>query len=192
MTNVTQILKRLESGETQASEELLPLVYDQLRQLASRELARESSGLTLQPTALVHEAYLRLVDQEPEPQWNHRGHFYSAAARAMRRILVENARRKRATRHGGSHRRLPFDAVEQAAPQRHPDILALDEALVQLESQRPEMAELVTLRYFGGLTVSEAACKLGISTRTAERDWAYAKAWLLQFLSDDEAAPGSG
>jgi RNA polymerase sigma factor (TIGR02999 family) len=192
MTHVTQILKRLDRGDAQASEELLPLVYEQLRQLASRELARESSGMTLQPTALVHEAYLRLVDQKQEPQWSHRGHFYSAAARAMRRILVENARRKRATRHGGNYRRLPIDQVDQAAPQRHPDILALDEALSQLEAQRPELAELVTLRYFAGLTVSEAANRLGVSTRTAERDWAYAKAWLLQFLSEDDAANDSG
>jgi len=184
MSDVTQILSQIESGDPSAAEHLLPLVYDELRKLAARELGREAAGHTLQPTALVHEAYVRLVDQSVEPRWNHRGHFYAAAAEAMRRILVESARRRQALRRGGDRERLPLDADQMPAAGKRPDLLALDEALTQLAVDRPELARLVTLRYFAGLTMEQTAKALQISLRTAERNWAYAKAWLLEAVGD--------
>lgn len=180
MHDVTQILKQIESGDPSAAEQLLPLVYDELRRLAAARMAQEAPEHTLQATALVHEAYLRLVDQEEQPKWNHRGHFFAAAAEAMRRILVESARRRRSLKQGGEFSRKSIDEVQPAVPSRHPDLLALDEALSRLSEQRPEIAQLVTLRYFGGLTMQQAADSLEIPLRTAERNWAYARAWLLQ------------
>jgi len=186
MSGVTRILSAIEHGDMKASAELLPLVYDELRRLAARELCGEAAGNTLQPTALVHEAYLRLVDQNAEPHWNHRGHFYAAAAEAMRRILVESARRKQTLKRGGDRQCFPRDTNALAAPQRHPDLLALDEALAQLEQSRPQVARLVSLRYFAGLTMEQAAQALRVPLRTAERDWAYARAWLLAALRNDD------
>ena len=192
MADVTQILGQVASGNAGAAESLLPLVYDELRRLAALELSREPSGQTLQPTALVHEAYLRLVgpgDSQPnEPRWNHRGHFYSAAAEAMRRVLIENARRKHRIKHGGQATRVDLDPNELSAPERQNDLLALDEALTRLEHADPRKAQLVKLRYFTGLTTQQAAEVLSISLATAERDWAYAKVWLLRELSDDADA----
>ncbi len=175
MHDVTQILKQIESGDPSAAEQLLPLVYDELRRLAAARMAQEAPEHTLQATALVHEAYLRLVDQEEQPKWNHRGHFFAAAAEAMRRILVESARRRRSLKQGGEFSRKSIDEVQPAVPSRHPDLLALDEALSRLSEQRPEIAQLVTLRYFGGLTMQQAADSLEIPLRTAERNWAYAR-----------------
>jgi RNA polymerase sigma factor (TIGR02999 family) len=156
----------------------LPLVYDELRELAAQRLAQEQPGQTLQATALVHEAYLRLVDAEAVPHFNNRRHFLAAAAEAMRRILIDNARRKDTARHGGARRRIALDAVEVAAPARAPDLLALDEALTRLAAEDPVKARLVTLRYFAGLSVQEAADALGISRATADRYWSYARTWL--------------
>ncbi len=186
MSNVTQILTAIEQGDQAASEKLLPLVYQELRRLAAAKLASEKPGQTLQPTMLVHEAYLRLVDVEKPQQWNHRGHFYAAAAEAMRRILVENARRRQTLKRGGDRERLPLDVEQLAAPERHSDLLALDEALSRLAQQRPEIARLVSLRYFSGLTMQQAAKALGTSLRTAERNWTYAKAWLLDAVEGDD------
>jgi RNA polymerase sigma factor (TIGR02999 family) len=184
MTDVTRILSAIEHGDLQESERLLPLVYGELRQLAQQRLARERPGQTLQATALVHEAYLRLVGgQEAQAQgWESRGHFFAAAAEAMRRILVENARRKRAERHGGRLVRQDLDAIEVPAQARSEDLLALDEALTRLEAEDPVKARLVKLRYFAGLTEEDAASVLGISRTTAQRHWRYAKAWLLKEL----------
>lgn len=185
MADVTQILTAIERGDQVASAELLPLVYGELRRLAQREMRGEPAGNTLQPTALVHEAYARLVDQDSEPRWSHRGHFYAAAAEAMRRILVERARRKRTLKRGGDRQRLPLDADQVAAPERHPDLLALDTALTELAIDRPDLARLVSLRYFAGLTMEQAAQSLQVSLRSAERNWTYAKAWLLESLAGD-------
>lgn len=184
MTDVTQILLKIEQGDAMAAEQLLPLVYDDLRRLAANELKREQTGHTLQPTALVHEAYLRLVDQSSEPQWNHRGHFYAAAATAMRRILVESARRKKTLKRGGDRERVPMNEDQVLATDTHPDILALDEALSKLETERPDLAQLVSLRYFAGLTMEQAAKALGVSLRTTERNWTYVRAWLLEVLDE--------
>lgn len=181
-SQVTQILQRVEEGDSTAAEELLPLVYQDLRRLAARELRRERSGHSLQATALVHEAYLRLVDQRNEPAWNHRGHFFAVAAEAMRRILVDSARRRRALKRGGDRERVAFDSALLVDSGRNPDILALDEALTKLAVTRPELAKLVSLRYFAGLTMEQAAEALGISQRTAERNWSYVRAWLLEEL----------
>jgi RNA polymerase sigma factor (TIGR02999 family) len=166
--------------------QLLPLVYDELRKLAAQKLAQEKPGQTLQATALVHEAYLRLLGGEHAPNWTSRGHFFSAAAEAMRRILVDNARRKRRPKHGGDQKRLPLDAIELRVEKRSYDLLALDEALNELARQEPLKAELVKLRYFAGLSVEEAAACLGVSPITAKRYWAVARAWLYAALSDDE------
>jgi RNA polymerase sigma factor (TIGR02999 family) len=188
MNEVTRILEAIDQGEPHASEQLLPLVYDELRKLAVRRLADENPGQTLQATALVHEAYLRLVDVETAQRWNSRGHFFSAAAEAMRRILVENARRKKALRRGGDRNRLDLDEPE--APRLSEDVLALDEALEKLARKDAAKAELVKLRYFAGLTMEESARTLGISPATANRWWNYARAWLHQEISqggDDEA-----
>lgn len=184
MPELTQILSKIEQGDPVAAEQLLPLVYEDLRRLAARELRREADGHTLQPTALVHEAYLRLVGPEAEPQWNHRGHFYAAAATSMRRILVESARRKKALKRGGDRQRVPIDESQILAAEPETDILALDEALQELESERPDLAQLVSLRYFAGLTMEQAAKALGVSLRTAERNWTYVRALLLERLQD--------
>lgn len=186
MTDVTRILSQIESGDPAASAQLLPLVYDELRKLAAVRLSREQPGQTLQPTVLVHEAYLRLVDAKGEPQqWQGRGHFFAAAAEAMRRILVENARRKRAYRHGGHLRQVKLNVADAAVDATGDDLLALDEALTRLEQKWPEKASLVKLRYFAGLTIPEASQSLKISTATAERYWRFARAWLHSQLSAD-------
>jgi RNA polymerase sigma factor (TIGR02999 family) len=178
MTEVTRILSAIEQGEPHAAEQLLPLVYQELRQLAAQKLAQEKPGQTLEATALVHEAYLRLVEGQPARHWNSRGHFFAAAAEAMRRILVDSARSKRAGKRGGGHRRAEVEVQDLAAPQADQKLLDLDAALTKLEQQYPRKAELVKLRYFAGLSVREAAETLGISTATADRYWAYARAWL--------------
>jgi RNA polymerase sigma factor (TIGR02999 family) len=176
MTEVTRILAAIEQGDPRAAEQLLPLVYNELRGLAARKLSREAPGQTLQATALVHEAYIRLVDREQAQHWNDRGHFFAAAAQAMRRILVENARRKRAKKRGDGLARQPLDELAASGPDE--ELLALDEALKKLAESDPTKAWLVELRYFAGLTGEQAAKVLGISTATADRHWAYAKAWL--------------
>ncbi len=180
MNDVTQILQDIENGDGEAAARLLPLVYDELRKLAQARLIQEPGGQTLQPTALVHEAYLRLVDATAPPAWDSRGHFFAAAAQAMRRILIDNARRKAAQKHGGDFERTLMDADEIADPQAKHDLLALDEALDQLEETDAQAAELVKLRYFAGLTMEQAAQSLGLSERNAYRIWSYAKAWLLR------------
>jgi RNA polymerase sigma factor (TIGR02999 family) len=178
MSEVSQILDALERGNAAKAAELLPLVYDELRRLAAQRLAHEEPGQTLQATALVHEAYLRLVGSDGSGNWNGRGHFFAAAAEAMRRILVENARRKRTLKQGGDLTRQPFDESVLAAPDTDEDLEALDEALRLLAAEDPVKARLVALRYFAGLTGAEAAEALGISTATAERYWTYARVWL--------------
>lgn len=183
MDNVTQILSQIESGDPTAAEKLLPLVYDELRRLAFYRLAQEKPGQTLQATALVHEAYLRLVDGAKDQQWNGRAHFFGAAAEAMRRILVDEARHKRSQRHGGNCERIALTSVEPSAPANQLEVLALDDALQQLSARDPRAAELVKLRFFAGLTVPEAATVLSVSVATAENDWAYAKSWLKLRLS---------
>lgn len=182
--DLTHILKRIEAGEADASSELMPLVYDKLRRLAANQLRKEPAGHTLQPTALVHEAYLQLVNPENPPQWRHQGHFFAAAAQAMRRILVDHARRKRAAKRSGDRKRVPLDPNEAVVPPRRPDLLELDDALTRLAERQPEIAQLVALRYFAGLTMQQAAEALGISLRTAQRHWTYARAWLLSDLSE--------
>jgi RNA polymerase sigma factor (TIGR02999 family) len=179
MSDVTRLLSAIENGDLKASEQLLPLVYQELRRLARQRLTHEPPGQTLQATALVHEAYLRLVGGEESPCWNGRGHFFAAAAEAMRRILVDNARRKRAEKHGGSLERQDFGEIDIEAPEPSEDLLALDEALARLEARDPAQAQLVKLRYFAGLEEEEAARVLGISRTTAQRYWRYAKAWLI-------------
>ncbi len=188
MNEVTRILTAIERGDPRAAEQLLPLVYEELRRLAARRLAQEKPGQTLQATALVHEAYLRLLDAERGRDWNSRGHFFAAAAEAMRRILVDNARRKRRPKHGGDQERIPLDAVALPVEDRFHDLLALDEALTRFAGQEPLKAEVVKLRYFAGLSVEEAAACLGISPITAKRYWAVARAWLYDALSDGEEA----
>ncbi len=187
MSEVTRILSAIEQGEPHAAEQLLPLVYDELRKLATQKLAQEKPGQTLQATALVHEAYLRLVDVEKAQHWDSRGHFFSAAAEAMRCLLVENARRKgRLKRGGGRQRRqLPADAIAVPAPSD--ELLAVHEALDQLELTNRQAADLVKLRYFAGFTIPEAAEKLGISPRKANQVWTYARAWLLAQIHDSRS-----
>jgi RNA polymerase sigma factor (TIGR02999 family) len=182
MPDATQLLFAIEQGDAQAASQLLPLVYEELRRLAAQHLAREAPGQTLQATALVHEAYLRLVDAEKAQHWNSRGHFFAAAAEAMRRILVENARRKASLKRGGGLQRQELPESELLAPTRSDDLLALDEALTQLAQTDAVAAELVKLRYFAGLTSAQAADVLGMSARTADRTWVYARAWLLKKL----------
>jgi RNA polymerase sigma factor (TIGR02999 family) len=177
MNEVTRILSAIEQGEPQAAERLLPLVYDELRELAAQRLAQEKPGQTLQATALVHEAYLRLVDTDNVRQWNSRAHFFAAAAEAMRRILIESARRKRRPKHGGDRHRADLDSGDAIAPPVA-DLLALDEALEKLAAEDKDSADLVKLRYFAGLSLAEAAEALGLPARTAGRRWAYARAWL--------------
>ncbi len=183
MSEVTRILSAIDEGDPHAAEQLLPLVYDELRKLAARNLSQEKPGQTLEATALVHEAYLRLVGADKAQNWNSRGHFFAAAAEAMRRILVEQARRKGRLKRGGDKERLDLDDVEITFEGPADDVLALDEALARLAQKHPEKAELVKLRYFAGLTVDEAAKVLGVSTSTVDRHWTYARAWLFRELS---------
>ena len=178
MTQVTRILSQIESGDPAAAEQLLPLVYDELRKLAAAKLAHERPGQTLQATALVHDAYIRLVDAQQAQHWDSRGHFFAAAAEAMRRILVENARRKKSLKRGGNLRVHAAEAHELAAPELDADLLALDEALDVLAATDAPAAEVVKLRYFSGLTVAQAAEVLNLSQRSTERLWTYAKAYL--------------
>jgi RNA polymerase sigma factor (TIGR02999 family) len=193
MSDVTRTLSAIEGGDPHAAEQLLPLVYDELRTLAAQKLAQEKPGQTLQATALVHEAYLRLVGQGTEQRWDSRGHFFAAAAEAMRRILVEQARRKGRLKRGQGHKRVDFQEVEITIEGLGDDMVAVDEALTKLGRQHPEKAELVKLRYFAGFTVAEAAQVLGISQTTADRYWTFARAWLFRELSPDlEAEPGAG
>ena len=178
MTEVTRILDQIQQGDPNAAEQLLPLVYEELRKLAAEKLANERPGQTLEATGLVHEAYLRLVGHGAGPDWNSRGHFFAAAAEAMRRILVGNARRKHAQKRGGQAKRVDLDAVELADRAASDKLLALEDALIRLADRDPVKAELVKLRYFAGLTTQEAAAVLDISTATADRYWAYTRAWL--------------
>ena len=183
MTEVTRILSAIEQGDPNAAEQLLPLVYDELRKLAAAKLAQEKPGQTLQATALVHEAYLRLVDVAKAQQWNSRGHFFAAAAEAMRRILVDGARRKQADKHGGGRLRVELPEDLAATEVRSDELVALDEALTRLEGHDPNAARLVKLRYFAGLTHQEAAESLGLSRGAADRLWALGRAWLFRQLS---------
>jgi RNA polymerase sigma factor (TIGR02999 family) len=183
MSEITQILCAIEQGDPRAAEQLLPLVYDELRKLAAQKLAQEKPGQTLQATALVHEAYLRLVDVQKPQQWDNPGHFFAAAAEAMRRILVENIRRKTSQKRGRDAERVPLEQIDLALPTPDDDLLALDEALTRLAAERPAIAELVKLRFFAGLTTEAAAQMLGISAATAYRHWNYARAWLCRAVS---------
>jgi RNA polymerase sigma factor (TIGR02999 family) len=185
MSEVTRILSAIEQGDPHAAAQLLPLVYEELRKLAAQKLAQEKPGQTLQATALVHEAYVRLVDVAQAQNWNSRGHFFAAAAEAMRRLLVENARRKGRRKRGGDWQRLEVQLNEPAVPEVKADVVAVDEALSELAVAHPDKAELVKLRYFAGLTLAEAAAALGISTATADRRWRYARAWLARRLRED-------
>src|SRR3954453_14312982 len=185
MNEITRILSATQHGDENAAAALLPLGYEELRKLAAQKLAKEKPGQTLQGTALVHEAYLRLVDVARFPNWDSRGHFF-AAAEAMRRILIDNARRKRTEKHGGGRRRQDLDEVEIVAGEPAEDLLALDEALTRLATEDPAKAELVKLRYFAGLSIEESAGALGISVATAKRRWAYARAWLFRAVEGAE------
>jgi RNA polymerase sigma factor (TIGR02999 family) len=182
MSEITRILSAIEQGEPTAAEQLLPLVYDELRKLAAQRLAQEQPGQTLQATALVHEAYLRLVGAEQAQYWNGRGHFFAAAAEAMRRILVNRARDKGRLKRGGGRRRVDLENVCDAASASDDDLLDLDDALGRLAKVQSECAELVKLRFFAGLTLDEAAAALGLARRTADRQWAFARAWLFDAL----------
>ena len=182
MTDVTRILSQIEAGDPTAAEQLLPLVYGERRKLAAAKLAKEKPGQTLSATALVHEAYLRLVGTEDVPDWNSRGHFFAAAAEAMRRILVEKARRKASPKHGGEHLRIPLNQAEINFDATSVDLIALDDSLSRLEERDSDSAKLVMLRYFAGMTMEQAAESLGVSLRTAERNWTYARSWLRRDL----------
>jgi RNA polymerase sigma factor (TIGR02999 family) len=188
MNEVTRILSAIEEGDSHAAEQLLPLVYDELRKLAAQKLAQEKPGQTLEATALVHEAYIRLVDVDRAQCWNSRCHFFAAAAEAMRRLLVENARRKGRQKRGGDWRRIDVQVHVPATAGPDTDLLAVNEALGQLAAIHPDKAELVKLRYFAGMTLVEAAGVLGISTATADRNWRYARAWLSRRLRQNDAA----
>jgi RNA polymerase sigma factor (TIGR02999 family) len=196
VSDVTRILSRIEQGDPHAAEQLLPLVYDELRKLAAAKLAQEKPGQTLQATALVHEAYVRLVGgqesgargQEPE-KWDNRGHFFAAAAEAMRRIVVENARRKNRLKHGGDLDRVAVDLADVPTRMADDDLIALDEALEKLRHEEPVKARLVTLRYFGGLTIEQASEVLGISRVTAHRYWTFARAWLHHEINGGQETP---
>ena len=189
MNEITEVLAAIGRGDPKAADQLLPLVYEELRKLATQKLSDEQPGQTLQPTALVHEAYLRVVAGNEERAWDHRGHFFAAAAEAMRRILIDNARRKQRTKHGGGWRRVVGDIVAPRPETSPEDLLALDEALEMLAQEDPNKAQLVKLRFFAGLTNAEAAAAMGISTATAERAWAYARSWLLVALADKLETP---
>ncbi len=182
MGEVDRVLAAIAGGDPHSAERLLTLVYDELRRLAAQLLARERPGQTLQPTALVHEAYLRLVDPENPAQWNSRGHFVGAAAQAMRRILVERARRMARVKHGGGRDRVDVELTHVPAPMSSEDLVALDDALDELAREDPECSRVVTMRYFGGMTVEEVAAATGVSRATVERRWTYARAWLHQRL----------
>jgi RNA polymerase sigma factor (TIGR02999 family) len=186
MSEVTEILSAIEQGDPRAAEQLLPLVYDELRRLAAARLAREKPGLTLEATALVHEAYLRLVGNERGKDWDSRGHFFAAAADAMRRILVENARRKGRVKHGGDRLRVDLDEGTMVGRMPPEDLLALDEAMTKLAAEEPVKARLVQLRYFAGLSLEEASQVLGVSAVTGKRYWRYAKAWLHREIAGEE------
>ena len=186
MTDVTQILCRIEQGDLVAAQQLLPLVYDELRKLAGQKIGQENPGQTLQATALVHEAYLRLVDVDRAQHWESRGHFFAAAAESMRRILVENARRKRRLKRGGALQQVELADVPVAAPEIHEDLVALDEALDRLKAIDAEAVKLVHLRYFVGMSIPDAAKLMGIAPRTADRIWAFARAWLHQEIAGAE------
>jgi RNA polymerase sigma factor (TIGR02999 family) len=187
MSEVTRILSAIEQGDPGAAEQLLPLVYDELRKLAAQKLAQEQPGQTLQATALVHDAYVRLVDTDQAQKWHSRGHFFAAAAEAMRRVLIDQARRKQSQRRGGGLKRLDLDDVPIAAPEPSLDLLAVNEALERFEKLDPLKARLVKLRYFAGFTIPEAADALGISSTTADRYWSYARAWLHAELQNADA-----
>jgi RNA polymerase sigma factor (TIGR02999 family) len=183
MTDASRILNAAEEGDPQAASALLPLVYDELRRLAAQRLAQEKAGQTIDATSLVHEAYLRLTGGDEERAWTGRRHFCAAAAEAMRRILIERARRKHRLRHGGAHTRLPLDEAVAAGDVPDDRVLAVDEALDRLAAEEPQVAEVVKLRYYVGLTIAQTAAAVGVSVRTANRHWSYARAWLYQQLS---------
>ena len=190
MSDVTHILSQIESGDPSAAEQLLPLVYDELRKLAAARMAQEAPGQTLQATALVHDAYLRLVDVKQALHWDSRGHFFSAAAEAMRRILIEQARNKNRQKRGGGAARISLEAaatLTMGDEAEGDDLLALDSALTQLEAEAPEKAQVVKLRYFAGLTLEQTAASLGISPATVKRHWTYARAWLYGAIRDGES-----
>ena len=186
MSDVTQILSAIQDGDEAAAETLLPLVYNELRKLAAAKIVQEPKGQTLQATALVHEAYLRLVDTEQQQRWDSRGHFFAAAAEAMRRILVERARRKQTKKHGGGRKRLELDGGQVADESRDEEILAVNEALEELQSHDPQAAELIKLRFFAGCGHQEAAEILGISRRVADRLWATARAWIFDRMRQEK------
>jgi RNA polymerase sigma factor (TIGR02999 family) len=187
MSDVTQVLRSIQEGNERASEELLPLVYDELRQLAALRMTGENPGQTLQPTALVHEAYVRLVDAERVPRWDSRGHFFAAAAKAMRRILVNRARDRQRLKRGGDRRQLPLEADPSSSELPCEDVVALDEALGQLAAEDERSAAVVDLRFFSGLSPEETAGSLNVSRRTVDRHWAFARAWLYARLRPDRA-----
>jgi RNA polymerase sigma factor (TIGR02999 family) len=188
MDDVTQLLNAIENGDPRAASQLLPLVYDELRRLAAQKLAHEKPGQTLQPTALVHEAYLRLVGEEDRPRWQNHGHFFAAAAQAMCRILIENARRKQRGKHGGGRRRIDLEAVA-AADHDPDDLLALEDALTKLAAEDAPAADVAKLRLWAGLSVEEAAAALGLSRAHAYRHWTYARAWLRSAVRGSDATP---
>jgi RNA polymerase sigma factor (TIGR02999 family) len=189
MTEVTRILNQIEDGDPSAADQLLPLVYDELRTLASHRLANEKPGQTLQATALVHEAYLRLVGNEQDEHWDSQGHFFAAAAEAMRRILINRARDKNRLKRGGGHRKVGLDQIELALDTPAEDLLELDEAMQQLAEEDEIGAKLVNLKFFAGLNLRQAAKALGVPARTADRHWAYARAWLYERLDGDDKIP---
>jgi len=185
MRDVTEILSAIEQGDPSAAEQLLPLVYEELRKLAAQKMREEKPGQTLQATALVHEAYIRLVDVEKAQHWNTRGHFFAAAAEAMRRILLNRARDKGRSKRGGQLHRVDLDKVELAVDAPNEDLAAIDEAIERLAEESPECAKVVKMRFFAGLSIEEAAAALGISASTAKRHWAYARAWIFDVLRPD-------
>jgi len=192
MSDVTRILSAIERGDPSAAEQLLPLVYDELRKLAAQKMAQEKPGQTLQATALVHEAYIRLVDVEEARHWDSRGHFFAAAAEAMRRILVDNARRKASPRHGGDRKRVELSDHCSATSVPPEDLLSIDDALTRLAQVNPSKADLVRLRFYAGMSMPEAAKALSVSIATAERYWTYARSWLYCELDADEGTEGRG
>ena len=192
MNDVTRVLSAIEQGDPKATEQLLPLVYDELRKLAAQKLSQEKPGQTLQATALVHEAYLRLVDRDTAQRWESRGHFFAAAAEAMRRILVENARRKAGPKAGGDRQRVDLDAIEPPIEGPRVDLIALDEALTVLEAKDRRKADVVRLRFFAGLSIEQTAQALGISAATANNDWSYAKSWLRLAMTGEGPSERSG
>jgi RNA polymerase sigma factor (TIGR02999 family) len=191
LSDVTRILLQIESGDPSAAEQLLPLVYDELRKLAAAKLAQEKPGQTLQATALVHEAYIKLVGVDPAQHWNSRGHFFGAAAEAMRRILVNQARDKGRIKRGGEFQRVDLEKIEFALDAPNGDLLAIDEAIESFAAENPECAKVVMMRFFAGLSIDESAAALGISARTAKRHWAYARAWLFDALQTDHNSSSS-